>query len=87
MLYLMMPYDLIPEAVYGFVGVLDDIVIVLFLIVPLTRAIYSAYTRRFSAGPHLMPQAENAGAAESADLANAAALPEEVAVVPPVNGN
>ena len=48
-LYLLMPYDIIPEAVYGFLGMLDDIFVVLLFLVPITRAIYQGYARRNSA--------------------------------------
>lgn len=43
-LYLLLPYDIIPEAVYGVVGLLDDIVVVLIFIIPTARLIYSAYS-------------------------------------------
>lgn len=44
-LYLLSPLDLIPEAVFGFVGLLDDIVIFLFLTMYLTTIFRAVMTQ------------------------------------------
>ena len=49
-LYVLVPYDIIPESVYGVLGIIDDIFIVLLFLVPITRGIFTAYARVNSVG-------------------------------------
>lgn len=46
MAYLLSPYDLIPESVFGIVGLLDDVVFVLFALVVLAALFREFILRR-----------------------------------------
>jgi len=61
MIYLLMPWDIIPESVYGVLGLVDDVFVVLFFMIPISRAIYAGYSRRLSAAANSIeiPQSEN----------------------------
>lgn len=57
--YVLSPLDIIPEAIYGFIGLLDDIFIILVIAVCLSRCVYSRYTGRYSQPPEPQPNIIN----------------------------
>lgn len=46
-LYVLSPLDIIPEAVFGVIGLIDDILLVGIVLMVLTSAFYTAYSNNF----------------------------------------
>jgi len=44
--YLLSPFDIIPEAVFGLIGLLDDLFIIIIVLFMLANSFYHAYAER-----------------------------------------
>ncbi len=51
-IYVLSPYDFLPESVYGVIGLIDDIFLLLIGFFVLARCFYSAYASRHSVPPN-----------------------------------
>ncbi len=45
LLYVISPFDLIPEAVFGAIGLIDDLLIIVIVLFVLANTFYVAYSR------------------------------------------
>ncbi len=55
MAYILLPYDIIPEAVYGVFGLIDDLFLILLVLILVTRAAYARYSANYSTAPNSDP--------------------------------
>ncbi len=44
--YVLSPFDLIPEAIFGVIGLIDDVLLAVIVLFSIANGFYTAYTRR-----------------------------------------
>lgn len=45
-LYFLSPFDIIPESVFGVLGLIDDVLIFFLCLIPISRGIYTSFAER-----------------------------------------